>query len=85
MSQVATQQPANVYEIVDAQEQFFKKASVDQQIIWAKECQFATQYLQANQYLNKVAWGNQTILAKRYYKRSKYWHKSKPCAKARLT
>ena len=62
MNQVATQQPANVYEIVDAQEHFFKKASVDQQIVWAKECQFATQYLQANQYLNKVAWGNQQSL-----------------------
>lgn len=59
---VATQQPSNVYEIVNAQEQYFNKSSIDQQIVWAKECQFATQYLQANNYLNKIAWSNQDSL-----------------------
>lgn len=59
---IAAQAPSNVYDIVNAQEQFFKKSSVDQQIVWAKECQFATQLLQANTFLNGVAWKNQQSL-----------------------
>lgn len=57
-----TNGPANVYEIVERQEKQFTSVLSTSEISWNKECQFAVQALQANDFLNKTAWKNQPSL-----------------------
>lgn len=52
----------NVNDIVMHQEQVFNEVCADSKIMFAKESQFAMQLMQANDFLNKVAWGNQVSL-----------------------
>ena len=52
----------NVFDIVATQEQSFREIDCDDKILWQKESQFAIQALQANDYLNKIAWGNRESL-----------------------
>lgn len=54
--------PQNVYDIVQHQESTFRNVLTDEKIVWEKECQFAMQRLQANEFLNKAAWANQQSL-----------------------
>ncbi len=62
MNQIVTNQPANVYEVVNFQEQSFTNVIADSSVTWAKESQFAIQALQKNDFLNKTAWSNQASL-----------------------
>lgn len=59
---VANTQPTNVYEIVERQESQFASVLSTEAISWNKESQFAMQLLQANDFLNKTAWNNQSSL-----------------------
>jgi recombination protein RecT len=52
----------NVNDIVMYQEQTFNSVCVDDKITFAKESQFAMQLMQKNDFLNKIAWGNQASL-----------------------
>ena len=52
----------SVYEVVQAQEHDFSKVLCTDEVTWSKECQFAMQLLEKNDYLRKVAWGNQGSL-----------------------
>lgn len=54
--------PSNVYEIVEMQEEKFSSVLSTDEISWNKECQFAIQILQGNQFLNEAAWKNQDSL-----------------------
>ena len=62
MNQVTIPQPAHVYDVIAFQEQGFNNVIVGDSVTWAKESQFATQALQKNDFLNKVAWQNQQSL-----------------------
>jgi recombination protein RecT len=52
----------NVYDIVTAQEATFSSMISTDEIVWAKESQFAMQALQSNEFLNKTAWTNKASL-----------------------
>jgi recombination protein RecT len=52
----------DVYEVVQFQEDAFAQMVADDSISWAKECQFAMQALQNNEFLNKTAWSNKASL-----------------------
>lgn len=52
----------NVNDIVLQQERVFNDVCADNKILFAKESQFAMQLLQANEFLNKIAWANQSSL-----------------------
>ena len=52
----------NVNDIVMYQEQTFNSVCVDDKITFAKESQFAMQLMQKNDFLNKIAWQNQSSL-----------------------
>lgn len=52
----------NVYDVVTAQEAAFSSMTCTDEIVWAKESQFAIQALQGNDYLNKIAWANKPSL-----------------------
>jgi recombination protein RecT len=55
-------QVTNVYDIVKAQEATFNSVLFSDTVLWEKESQFAIQALQANDYLNKIAWNNRESL-----------------------
>ena len=52
----------NVYDVVNAQEASFSSMVSTDEIVWAKESQFAMQALQSNDFLNKTAWSNKASL-----------------------
>ncbi len=54
---------ANVYDLVEVQESDFSKVVSCPEISWDRECGFAKQALQNNDFLNKTAWNNQQSLA----------------------
>jgi len=62
MNQVAVQQPKSVTDVVNFQQQHFQQIVTGNEVEWVKESQFAIQALQKNDYLAKVAWGNQASL-----------------------
>jgi recombination protein RecT len=62
MNQVTVQQPQSVTDVVNFQQQHFQQVVTGSDVEWAKESQFAIQALQKNEYLAKVAWGNQASL-----------------------
>lgn len=52
----------NVYDVVNAQESAFCTMLSTDEILWAKESQFAMQALQNNKTLNETAWKNKASL-----------------------
>lgn len=52
----------NIVEFVSTQEELFVPAIADNAVEWTQEKQFAIQALQADDYLSKIALGNQTSL-----------------------
>lgn len=52
------QQPVNNQQVIEMAKGEFLSVSVDKQIAWQKEFNFALQLLKSNDYLDKVAWNN---------------------------
>jgi len=59
---MSTENPANVYDIVRRQENKFASVLSTPDVTWNRECQFAIQSLQKNEFLNNTAWANQVSL-----------------------
>ena len=55
-------QELTVFSLVEQQEQFFMPVLTDKSVSWAKEKQFAIQYLQSNEFLATTAMKNQASL-----------------------
>lgn len=62
MSDIVTKEPSNVFDLVKMQEPFFKQVLDSDVVTWQKECQFAIQHLQKNDFAAKTAWSNRASL-----------------------
>lgn len=58
ISEIKIVKPVNTSEVIAFAENDFMSVSIDKQIVWQKECNFAMQLLSANKYLDDIAWSN---------------------------
>ncbi len=50
--------PVNNQQVIELAKSDFLSVSVDNKVVWQKECRFAMQLLKSNEYLDGVAWDN---------------------------
>jgi recombination protein RecT len=58
MTNLAIQEPVNNKQVIEQVKNQFLSVSIDKRVAWEKEFNFAMQLLQANKYLDDVAWSN---------------------------
>jgi recombination protein RecT len=58
MNNLEEVQPLNTQQVMESARDNFLSVSVDKQIAWQKEFNFALQLLKANKYLDDIAWSN---------------------------
>jgi recombination protein RecT len=58
MSNLAIQEPVNNRQVIEQVKNQFLSVSIDKKVAWEKEFNFAMQLLQANKYLDDIAWSN---------------------------
>lgn len=62
MNQIAQTQPTTNVQLIGMAQNDFSRVSVDKQITWDAECNFALQLINKNDFLCKTAWNNQQSL-----------------------